>query len=159
MDKEKQVELAKQWSKQQLNMMQSIGCGTPVFATIALFIVIFFSSCATKTKIEYRDRIVDHYNTVVQHDTLRENTHDSVYVNIYTKGDTVYNTKYVERTKWRDRIVERHDTCWRDSVVTEYKETTKEIVKYPKTYWWFLGISIISIIFAFIKLLKWLRIF
>lgn len=159
MDKEKQVELARQWSKQQLNMMQGIGCGTPVFVAIALFIVIAFSSCATKTRIEYRDRDVNHYITNTVHDTLIDKTTDSVYFETIVKGDTVYQTKYKEKTRWRDRIVERHDTCWRDSIVTEYKETTKEIVKYPKTYWWFLGISIISVIFAFIKLLKWLRIF
>jgi hypothetical protein len=121
-------------------------------------ILLLFSSCATKTKIEYRDRIVDHYNTIVQHDTLREHTSDSIFEKIYAKGDTVYNTKYVEKTRWRDRIIERHDTCWRDSVVTEYKERVDEVVKFPKTYWLFLGISIISIIFAFVKLLRWLRI-
>ena len=127
-------------------------------AMIVIVAIIMLSSCATKTKIEYRDRIVDHYNTVVQHDTLREHTSDSIFEKIYVKGDTVYNTKYVERTKWRDRIVERHDTCWRDSITTEYKETTKEVVKYQKTYWWFLGFIILSFIFAFVKLTRWLKI-
>lgn len=125
---------------------------------VLLFVVALITSCATKTKIEYRDRIVDHYNTIVQHDTLRENMHDSVYVEIKTQGDTVYNTKYIERTRWRDRIVERHDTCWRDSVVTEYKETTREIVKIPKIYSISLWFSIICVIFATIKLARWLRI-
>lgn len=127
-------------------------------AMIVIVAIIMLSSCATKTKIEYRDRIVDHYNTVVQHDTLREHTSDSIFEKIYVKGDTVYNTKYVERTKWRDRIVERRDTCWRDSITTEYKETTKEVVKYPKTYWWFLGFIILFFIFAFVKLTRWLKI-
>ena len=127
-------------------------------AMIVVVAIIMLSSCATKTKIEYRDRIVDHYNTVVQHDTLREHTSDSIFEKIYVKGDTVYNTKYVEKTRWRDRIVERHDTCWRDSITTEYKETTKEFVKYPKTYWWLLGISILFFIFAFVKLFRWLQI-
>lgn len=127
-------------------------------AMIVIVAIIMLSSCATKTKIEYRDRIVDHYNTVVQHDTLREHTSDSIFEKIYVKGDTVYNTKYVERTKWRDRIVERRDTCWRDSIITEYKETTKEVVKYPKTYWWFLGFIILFFIFAFVKLTRWLKI-
>ena len=123
-----------------------------------LFWIICFTSCATKTKIEYRDRIVDHYNTIVQHDTLREHTSDSIFEKIYVKGDTVYNTKYVENTRWRDRIVERHDTCWRDSVVTEYKETTKEVTKIPKLLWISMCFSILVIIFAFVKLFRWLQI-
>ena len=126
-----------------------------IFAMLSIFILC---SCATKGKIEYRDRIVDHYNTIVLHDTLREQTSDSIFEKIYVKGDTVFSTKYVEKTRWRDRVVERHDTCWRDSIVTHKIETTKKVVKYPKTYWWLLGISIISIIFAIIKLKRWLKI-
>lgn len=133
------------------------------FRVIILFIwilfgIICFTSCATKTKIEYRDRIVDHYNTIVQHDTLREHTSDSIFEKIYLKGDTVYNTKYVEKTRWRDRIVERHDTCWRDSVVTEYKETTKEVTKIPKLFWISMCFSILVIIFAVVKSIRWLQI-
>lgn len=133
------------------------------FRVIILFIwilfgIICFTSCATKTKIEYRDRIVDHYNTIVQHDTLREHTSDSIFEKIYVKGDTVYNTKYVEKTRWRDRIVDIHDTCWRDSVVTEYKETTKEFTKIPKLFWISMCFSILVIIFAFVKLFRWMQI-
>ena len=138
--------------------MGRIGCGSPIVATIVITLILAFSSCATKTQIEYRDRVVDHYITKEVHDTLRENTTDSVYFEVVVKGDTVYKTKYKEKIMWRDRIVERHDTCWRDSVVTEYKEKTKEIVKYPKTYWWFLGISLISVIFAIVKIVRWLQI-
>lgn len=124
----------------------------------AIVVLYFLTSCSVLEKIEYRDRVVDHYITNEVHDTLREHISDSVYVEVVVKGDTVFKTKYKEKTRWRDRIVERHDTCWRDSVVTEYKENTKEVVKYPKTYWWFLGISLISVIFAVVKLMKWLRI-
>ena len=145
------------WQQHQMIMMNN-GCGTPFYAVIIIAIVLILSSCATKTKIEYRDRLVDNYITKEVHDTLRENTTDSVYFEVVVKGDTVYQTKYKEKTKWRDRVVERRDTCWRDSVVTEYKETTKEIVKYPKTYWWFLGISLISVIFAIIKIIRYIQI-
>lgn len=136
---------------------KTIGIGG--FILVAFALLVAFTSCATNTKIEYRDRDVHHYNTIVQHDTLREHTTDSIYEKIYVNGDTVCKTKYVEKTRWRDRVVERHDTCWRDSITTEYKETTKEVVKYPKTYWWFLGFTILFFIFAFVKLKKWLKIF
>lgn len=124
--------------------------------TLLMFAVVFcmaFSSCATRTKIEYVDRDVYHYVTKVEKDTVMERVHDSVY--IHEKGDTVWFEKW--HTKYVDKIVERCDTCWRDSVVTEYKESVKEVVKFPKTYWWFLGISIISVIFAFVKVSRWLR--
>ena len=129
-------------------------------APLLIFILTFvvFCSCATKTKIEYRDRDVNHYITNTVHDTLIDKTTDSVYFEVKVKGDTVYQTKYKEKTRWRDRIIERHDTCWRDSVVTEYKETVKEVTKIPKIFWVSLFISIICVIFAFIKLVRWLQI-
>lgn len=145
-------------AKETLENMNGCGWNTVRIAMVIIFAIMLLSSCATKTKIEYRDRIVDHYTTIVQHDTVREHTTDSIYEKIYIKGDTVCKMKYVEKTRWRDRIVEKHDTCWRDSIQTEHHETVKEVVKYPKTYWWLFGISIISIIFAFVKLFRWLQI-
>ena len=130
------------------------GCGVPTcLAVIPLIVVMFFSSCATRTKIEYKDRDVYHYVTKVEKDTVKESVHDSVY--IHEKGDTVWFEKW--HAKYIDKIGERHDTCWRDSVVTEYKETTKEIIKIPKIFWCSFVFSIIIIIFAFIKLTRWLR--
>ena len=119
--------------------------------------LILYSSCATKTKIEYRDRDVNHYITNTVHDTLRQETHDSIFHTIYQKGDTIYNTKYIEKTKWKDRIVVKSDTCWRDSVITEYKESVKEVTKVPLIYKLSLLLSIIFCIFVIIKLLKWHR--
>lgn len=116
------------------------------------------TSCSLLEKIEYRDRDVNHYITNVVHDTLIDKTTDSVYVNVYTKGDTVFKEKYKERTRWRDKIVERHDTCYKDSIVVEYEETTKEVVKIPKIYSLSLWFSIVCIIFAIVKLMRWLRI-
>lgn len=157
MTEQEKKELGKMLNQSRIAMMSN-GCVTQLAIVIIILIASFFSSCATKSKIEYRDRIVDNYITKEVHDTLRENTTDSVYFEVIAKGDTVFKTKYKEKTRWRDRVVERIDTCWRDSVVTEYKETEKEVVKYPKTYWWFLGISIISIIFAFVKLTRWVQV-
>lgn len=139
------------------SMIGNVGCGAPMFVCL-IAILFLLCSCTTPTKIEYVDREVVRYVTKIQHDTLIKHTHDSVYHTVFQKGDTVYDTKYVEKTRWRDRIVERHDTCWRDSVVTEYKETVKEVVKFPKTYWYAVGISFLFFIFAFIKLVRWLQV-
>ena len=152
--------------KEQEKQMKYPQEGCLTIASMWTFIVVVFvlicvyclSSCVTKTKIEYVDRDVNHYITQVQHDTLREKTTDSVYLEIMQKGDTIFQTKYKEVTKWRDRIQEKHDTCFRDSVVVEYKETVKEVTKIPKFYRFAMWFSIIIIIFAIIKLLRWLKI-
>ena len=136
--------------------MKSFITRSVVFACLTA--VLFLTSCITKTKVEYRDRDVNHYITNEVHDTLRIEVKDSTYHLIRVVNDTVYDTKYVERTRWRDRAVERHDTCWRDSVVTEYKETVKEVTKIPKLYRISLVFSFLMIIFALIKFTKWLKI-
>lgn len=153
MDKKEQIEMARVWHEQHINN----GCGTPLYLVALFVVVLLLSSCATKTKIEYRDRIVDHYITNTVHDTLVDKTTDSVYFEVRVKGDTVFQTKYKEKTRWRDRIVERHDTCWRDSIVTECKDRVTEVVKYPKSYKYSLIFSILVIIFAAYKILRWLK--
>ena len=144
--------------KECMNNALYNGCGSRMMVAAVFVVVLLFTSCATRTQIEYRDRIVDHYITNVVHDTLIDKTTDSVYFEVKVKGDTVFQTKYKEKTRWRDRIVIKNDTCWRDSVITEYKETVKEVVKVPKIYTYSLIFSILVIIFAIIKLLKWLRV-
>lgn len=127
-------------------------------ATIIAFLSLFLlAACATRTRIEYCDRDVNHYITNTIHDTLINNTRDSIYLEVLAKGDTIWRTKYVEKTRWRDRVVERHDTCWRDSIVVEYKENVKEVTRVPKIYKFSLLLSILCIIFVFIKLTRWLK--
>lgn len=128
------------------------------FILVAILVVAFsLTSCSTKRVVEYRDRDVNHYITNTIHDTLINQTFDSVYFEVKVKGDTVFATKYKEKIRWRDRIVERHDTCWKDSIVTHDREIVKEIAKIPKIYKVSLWISILIIIFAFVKLYRWLR--
>ena len=153
MNKKEQIEMARILHEQHINN----GCGKPLYLMALFVVVLLLSSCATKTQIEYRDRVVDHYIANEVHDTMRENTTDSVYFEVLVKGDTVYRTKYKEKTRWRDRIIERHDTCWRDSVLAEYKETVKEVTKKPKILNVSLFISIICIIFVFVKFIRWLK--
>lgn len=144
------------WYNRQLR--NNGGCfGFGLYMALVLIFVFMCSSCTT-TRVEYRDRVVDNYITQVVHDTLREQTSDSVYYEVVTRHDTVFATKYKERIKWRDRIVERTDTCWRDSVVTEYKEVTKEVVKIPKIYQYSLFFSIFVVIFVAIKLYRKFRV-
>ena len=138
--------------------MGRIGCGSPIVAVIVVAIVLMFSSCATKREIQYVDRDVVKYETKIQHDTLINNIHDSVYHTVFQKGDTIYDTKYVEKTKYRDRVVVRIDTCYRDSIQTVIKESVKEKQIIPKWCYYLLVFSIIVIIFAIVKVIRWLQI-
>ena len=140
-------------------ILNRMGCMPPLVATMVIVGLLFLSSCATKTRVEYRDRDVIKYETKFVHDTLKESVHDSVFHTIYVKGDTVYNTKYIEKTKWRDKIVEKYDTCWRDSVTTITKETTIEKKVVPRWCYGCLAICLIFIIFAVKKVITWLTAF
>lgn len=113
--------------------------------------------CKTRTQVEYHDHYIDHYITQVMHDTLREHSTDSVYLEVMQKGDTVYRTKYKEVVKWRDRVVERTDTCYRDSIVTEYKEVAKEVKYVPMVYRVSMCVSILVLILAMLKIAWWIK--
>ena len=141
----------------QESLMQRNGCGQPMLAMIIIAIILIFSSCATKKQIEYVDREVVKYQKEVVHDTLLQHTHDSIYHTIFQKGDTVFDTKYVERIKWRDRVVVKTDTCYRDSIQTVIKESVKEKQIIPKWCYCLFVFSIIVIIFAINKIIRWLQ--
>lgn len=135
--------------------MGRLGCGCPIL--VVLLLICLMCSCATKTKIEYRDRDVNHYITKTVHDTLRIMETDSVHHEIKVVNDTVYDTKYVEKTRWRDRIVEKYDTCWRDSVVFEQNEIVREVIKIPKWCYYSLAVCGLFVIFAIVKLYRWIQ--
>lgn len=113
-----------------------------------VFAIILFTSCAT-TRVEYVDREIVRYETKEVHDTLREHTHDSVNQSIETKGDTVFVTKYKERTKYVYRNVYSVDTVYEDSIVTQVVTETVE-KKYIPTFFWVAFIAASVIITAFI---------
>jgi hypothetical protein len=124
-----------------------------VWTIVAL---VLFSSCATKKQIEYRDREVVKYVTKVHHDTLINNVHVSIYHTIFQKGDTIYDTKYVYRTKYRDKIVAKTDTCYKDSIQVQEKTNIKEKKVIPKWCYFSLFLSVLFIIFVIIKIKAWL---
>ena len=129
----------------------------PTLAIIAILVLLLLSSCATKTKVEYVDREVVKYETKIQHDTLINNVHDSIYHTIFQKGDTVYDTKYVEKIKYRDKMVYKYDTIYRDSTQVVVKENTIEKRIIPKWCYYSLFACGIFLIIALVKLIRWLR--
>lgn len=134
------------------------GCCFPIAIAVFIGVLFLLCSCATKKQIEYVDREVVKYQKEVVHDTLINNIHDSVYHTVFQRGDTIYDTKYVEKTKYRDRVVVKTDTCYRDSIQVQIKESVVEKQKIPKWCYYCLGICVLFVIFAFIKLVRWLQI-
>ena len=135
-----------------------IGCYTPLYIIIVLIIIFLCCSCATRTKVEYVDREVVRYETKIEHDTLINNIHDSIFHSIIQKGDTIYNTKYIEKIRYKDRIVERIDTFYRDSIMTQYKEKVIEKRYIPKWCYFCLGGCLVLILVSLYKFAKWLKI-
>ncbi len=113
-------------------------------------------SCATRNKIEYRDRDVIKYISAIQHDTLINDVHDSIYTSIRTSKDTVFSTKYRERIVYKNRILIKNDTIRKDSIQTQYKENTIIKTKIPKWCWILLAVNVFFCIFVGVKFyIKW----
>lgn len=79
-----------------------------VGATILLLLWLLSGckTCECLPSVEYRDSIVTRY----LHDTIQTYEKDSIY--IHAKGDTVWRERWSIR--YRDKIVERHDTIYKD---------------------------------------------
>lgn len=85
-----------------------------------------------KIRTEYVYRDVHHRDTTIQH--------DSTYIRVYIKGDTVhhyeYRDRYVYKDRWRDSTIikEVHDTT------TVEKKVEKELSFGQKakigSFWW-----------------------
>ena len=134
------------------------GCCSPIAIAVFVGVLFLLCSCATRKSIEYVDREVVKHQKEIVHDTLIQHTHDSVYHTVFQKGDTVYDTKYVEKTKYRDRVVVRVDTCYRDSIQTEIKKTTVEKHVVPKWCYACLVVCVLFLVLTFIKLVRWIQI-
>lgn len=100
---------------------------------VLLLLILTFCSCS-RTIIEERPVYVHDTLTTVQ---LRVDSvlhHDSIYVETFMRGDTVFLTKYTER--WHDRIKLRTDTIReiKEVPVTITKTEVKEVPR--KLTWW-----------------------
>lgn len=118
-------------------------------------ILFLFSSCATK-RIEYVDREVVKYKTKIEHDTLIQHTHDSVLHTIIQKGDTVFDTQYIVKTRYQDRVVYKVDTCYRDSIQTQVKESIVEKEVIPHWCYFCIAITLICLIYLIYRITRWL---
>ena len=113
-------------------------------AFIALMLAWVLRGCKTCecfSSIEYRDSIVTRY----YHDTIQTYEKDSVF--IHARGDTVWRERWSIR--WRDKIVERHDTIYQDRQ-TETVRVEKVVPMFYRTctrgFWLILSILIVGVV-------------
>lgn len=123
---------------------------------VIMFGIVLFVGCKPTEKIQYVDREKIVYQNIIQHDSIFNDVHDSVFETIYQKGDTIYKIKYKEKIKFKEIYVTKTDTLIRDSIeYVAHKETiTKKVV--PKWCYFSLVVCVLFIIFAIHKLYKWL---
>lgn len=74
-----------------------------------------------------------------------DTTYKGLKGTIENKSDVPVKTQI----KWKEKIV------YRDSIRTVEKEVPVEVIKevkvYPKTYWWFMAISIAALVYIILK--------
>lgn len=85
-----------------------------VYMLLGLAVLMFiaaFTSCSTHrgAVMESSVRVDTVYRVAVRQDTVR--TRDSVWVETWLRGDTVFRVKEV--TRWRDRLSVRTDTVYK----------------------------------------------
>ena len=123
---------------------------------VTLLICALFSSCTTTKYVPVPEYHTDTVR-IVQHQRDSIYLSDSIYVNDFVRGDTVYKTTERWHTQWRERIV--HDTIYqskRDSIPYPV-EVIKEVP--AKLTWWQqtrLHIINVLMMFGIIWLIVWI---
>ena len=121
-----------------------------IYIISAVFIALIFCGCKTKYVTVEKVRIDTTYITKLQRDSIH--VHDSVFVNQWLSGDTVYQVRDRWHTEWRDRL--RHDTIYKsivDSVPIPYP-VEKEVIKQVTPWYNYLligalGLAVLYLLF------------
>ncbi len=107
-----------------------------------------FLCCMTSCKhvepivqIEYRDSVRLEY----KHDSIYLYEKDSIYIDRWRSGDTVYLTTEKWLTRYKDKIIEVHDTLIIDKSKTETVQV-KYVPKFYKTCTWGFWIIIVCVV-------------
>lgn len=94
--------------------------------------------------------VVPQYDTLVMETSMAKSV-SYVDTTTHTLKGTLNNKSGVtEKIVYKDKLV------YKDSIqikeIPYPVEVTKEVTKYPKTYWWFMAISILAVVYLGVKL-------
>ena len=122
-----------------------------------LIVLLAISACKPVEKIQYVDREKIVYQNVVQHDSIFNDVHDSIFETIYQKGDTIYRVKYKEKTRDVYKYVSITDTLYKDSIQYVYSKDVEVKKITPKWCYYCLLFPLAFLIFAIVKIYRWLH--
>ena len=122
-------------------------------------LLLVMTSCTTPKPIVL-ERVINKtdtlYKTNYKADTFR--LHDSVYVEHYTRGDTVYSQKSVWR--WRDRISVKTDTIYKAMLQTDTTRlpipVERKLSTWERTQMHVGQFTIGAVVLVVLSLLLWL---
>lgn len=132
---------------------------TIIVGSMLHVLLLVMTSCATPKPVVL-ERVINKtdtlYKTNYKADTFR--VHDSIYVESYAVGDTIYKTKNVY--KWRDRVSVKTDTIYK-SILRADSIPVPVPVEHKATWWertqMFAGkIAVGAVVLFVISLLLWL---
>ena len=132
---------------------------TIIIGSMLHLLLLVMTSCTTQKSVVL-ERVINKtdtlYKTNYKADTFR--VHDSIYVESYAVGDTIYKTKNVY--KWRDRVCVNTDTIYK-SILRADSIPVPVPVEHKATWWertqMFVGkISVGAVALCLISLLLWL---
>ena len=132
---------------------------TIIVGSMLHLLLLVMTSCTTQKPVVL-ERVINKTDTLYKTnyiaDTFR--VHDSIYVESYMIGDTIYKTKNVY--KWRDRVSVKTDTIYKP--ILRADSIPVPVPVEHKATWWertqmFAGkIAVGAVILCLISLLLWL---
>lgn len=130
-----------------------------VIGSMLHVLLLVMTSCTTPKPIVL-ERVINKtdtlYKTNYKADTFR--VHDSVYVEQYTRGDTVYSQKSVWR--WRDRISVKTDTIYKAMLQTDTTRlpipVERKLSTWERTQMHVGQFTIGAVVLVVLSLLLWL---
>ena len=130
-----------------------------VIGSMLHVLLLVMTSCTTPKPIVL-ERVINKtdtlYKTNYKADTFR--VHDSVYVEYYTRGDTVYSQKSVWR--WRDRISVKTDTIYKAMLQTDTTRlpipVERKLSTWERTQMCVGQFTIGAVVLVVLSLLLWL---
>lgn len=72
-----------------------------------------------------------------------DTTNNTLKGSIENKKDSIKTV-----IKWKERIVQKDSLVYKEVPV----EVEKEVTKYPKSYWWFMGFTILAALYVALKI-------
>ena len=132
---------------------------TIIIGSMLHLLLLVMTSCTTQKPVVL-ERVINKTDTLYKTnyiaDTFR--VHDSIYVESYAVGDTIYKTKNVY--KWRDRVSVKTDTIYK-SILRADSIPVPVPVEHKATWWertqMFVGKIVVgAVVLCLISLLLWL---